>query len=263
VTDGSPPPAGGVGGGRIDDRIAERRREVRRERQRSRRRRTLWVAVTVVVLLLLWAVERSPLVGLESIEVTGVERLDEEEVLTAADLELGTSTLRLRLGRVEARVRELPVVRDVTARRLDPLTVRIEVAERTPVLVARGGGEVVLVDRDGVAFAPGAVEGLPVVTLAEDPPELGERGAEDGALAAAVRSWRGLSGPLRAEVVAYDARVADELDLTLRSGVRVRFGRAERIDEKVRALGAVLEDLEGADVTAIDVRAPARPVVVP
>lgn len=263
MTDGEPPPTGPVADGRIDDRIAERRREVRRERQRRRRRRTVVVTVGLVLVLLLWLIERSPLVGLESVEVVGLERLEEDEVLEAADLELGTSTLRLRLGRVEDRVRSLPLVRDVTARRLDPLTVRIEVTERAPVLVARGDGGAVLVDREGVAFEPGSVDGLPEIALSGEPPALGERGPADGPLAAAVRVWRGLSGPLRTEVVAYDARETEELDLTLRSGVTVRFGRAERIDEKVRALGAVLEDVDDEDVTAIDVRAPARPVVVP
>jgi cell division protein FtsQ len=263
VSDGPSPPTGGVGRGRIDDRIAERRREVRRERQLARRRRTLTVLALAVLVVVLWAIERSALVGLESIEVVGTERLTEEAVLEAADLELGTSTLRLRLGRVEDRVTALPLVRETTARRLDPLRVRIEVDERTPVLVTGGAGEPHLVDRTGVVIAPGTVDGLPVVELAGPPPDLGERAPDDAPLGEAVRTWRGLSGPLRTEVVGYDARVAGDLDLQLRSGVTVRFGRAERIDEKVRALGAVLEDLEAAEVSEIDVRAPARPVVVP
>jgi cell division protein FtsQ len=264
VTDGTSPPSDGAGGrGRIYDRIAERRREVRRERQVTRRRRTFTVIGLALSLVALWFVERSPLVGLESIEVVGTDRLAEEDVLEAADLELGTSTLRLRLGQVEERVEALPLVRQATARRLDPLRVRIEVAERQPVLVARGGGAEVLVDRSGVVMAPGTLEGLPTVALADAPPAPGERGPRGGPLGEAVTVWRELSGPLRTEVVAYDATEPGDVDLRLRSGVTVRFGRAERIDEKVRALGAVLEDLDGADVSAIDVRAPARPAVVP
>jgi cell division protein FtsQ len=259
------PPAGADGtGGRIDDRIAERRREVRRERQLARRRRTVTVMVIGVVLLVLVVIERSPLVGLESIEVVGVQRLTEDEVLDAADLELGTSTLRLRLGRVEDRVAALPLAREVSARRLDPLRVRIEVVEREPVLVARGGGVgPVLVDRSGWVIDEGEVEGLPTVALRDVPPAVGERGPEAGPLDEAVTTWHGLSGPLRAEVVAYREAAPGDLELELRSGVTVRFGRAERIDEKVRALGAVLEDVGETSITAVDVRAPARPVVVP
>jgi cell division protein FtsQ len=137
VTAGAPPPGDRDSGGRIDDRIAERRREVRRERQVARRRRTLATVGVLLFLLVVWLVERSPLVGLESIEVVGTERLTEEQILEAADLELGTSTLRLRLGRVEERVEALALVGTADARRVDPLRVRIEVVERVPVLVAR------------------------------------------------------------------------------------------------------------------------------
>jgi cell division protein FtsQ len=164
---------------------------------------------------------------------------------------------------VEERVEELPLVRSADARRLDPLTVLIEVVEREPVLTVQGRGEHVLVDRDGIVLAEGRVDELPVVRLREAPPAPGEQVEEHPALANAHRAWRSLSGPLRADVVRYDARDPDDLTLRLRSGVDVRFGRAERVDEKVRALGAVLEDLGDTPVAAIDVRAPSAPVVTP
>lgn len=250
-------------GGRIDERFAERRRTVRRERQHSRRRRTVAVVVVLALLGVLVAVERSALVGLESVEVSGTDRLEEEAVLEAADLELGTSTLRLQLGRVEDRVETLPLVLVAEARRVDPLRVHIAVTERVPVLVGRAEGEEVLVDRSGQVIAEGAVEGLPVIEVAGEMPAPGERGPVGGPVDVAVTAWRGLSGPLRSEVVRYEPGAGEDLDLELRSGVTVRFGRPDRIDEKVRALGAVLEDVGETDVTAIDVRAPARPVVVP
>lgn len=252
----------------IDDRIAERRREVRRERQLARRRRTVRVVVAVVVLALLVVIERSPLVGLDDVEVVGVDRLTEAEVLAAADLELGTSTLRLGLGRVEARVAELPLVSSASARRLDPLRVRITVSERQPVLVARGGGDEVLLDRGGVVIAPAdgsvaAPEDLTEIVLPEAPPAPGDAGVDGSPIAGAVAAWRGLSGPLRAEVVRITADAGADLTLDLRSGVEVRFGPPVRLDEKVRALGAVLEDVGATEVSAIDVRAPTRPAVVP
>jgi hypothetical protein len=64
-------------------------------------------------------------------------------------------------------------------------------------------------------------------------------------------------------VVRYDAAGVDDLVLRLESGIAVRFGRAHRIDEKVRALGVILEDIDDAEISEIDVRAPSSPVVVP
>lgn len=246
----------------IDRRIAERRRLVRDESRRRRLRRTIVVTTLVVLVAILAAVERSALVGLEEVRVAGVERLTPDEVVDAAAVELGTSTLRLRLARVEDRVEALPAVRTATARRLDPLTVEIEVVEREPELVADGRGGSVLVDRDGIVLAAGEQDGLPVVAVHGEVPRPGEDVHVAPALANAHRAWRQLSGPLRAEVVALEARSPDELTLTLRSGVEVRFGRAERVDEKVRALGAVLEDVDDAEVAVVDVRAPSAPVVV-
>jgi cell division protein FtsQ len=246
----------------IDARIAERRRRIRGERRQGRLRRTLLLITLLLLVVALVLVERSALVGLEEVEVAGTERLDPSEVLDAAALELGTSTLRLRLGAVEERVEALPLVGEATARRLDPLSVRIEVTERQPALNVRGGSERVLLDRDGILLVEGSVDGLPEIRIQGEVPGPGQEVGADPALANAHETWRTLSGPLRAEVVRYDAEGPDELTLRLRSGVDVRFGRAERVDEKVRALGAVLDDVAEAEVAIIDVRAPSAPVVV-
>ncbi len=247
----------------IDDRIAERRREVRQERQRARRRRTLWLVALLLLVAGLVAIERSPLVALDEVQVAGTDRLAEDTVREAAGLELGTSTLRLRLSDAEDAVRELALVEDVQARRVDPLTVEILVEERRPVLVAEGAGDVVILDRAGVVLAEEDRDDLPRIVLDEAPPEPGDDTAEVSALDNAFQVWQGLSGPLRAEVVRYDAPDEHGLVLELEQGIVVRFGRADRLDEKVRALGAVLEDVGDTPVRAIDVRAPRAPVVEP
>ena len=251
----------------IDERIAERRAAVRDDRRRGRLRRTLWVLVLLALLAGLIALERSALVGLEEVTVGGVERLEADEVRAAADLELGTSTLRLGLREATERVEDLPLVERAEGRRTDPLTVHLEVVERTPVLTVRGEDVVRFVDRAGVVIdevdeeEDEALIG-PEIVLGSEPPEVGERVTDEPALANAHATWLGLSGPLRADVVRYRAAGPDELTLELRSGIEVRFGRAERVDEKVRALGAVLEDVGETPIEAIDVRAPTAPVVI-
>jgi cell division protein FtsQ len=252
-------------GGRIvmiDDRIAARRREVRDDRRRRRLRRTVIMLVIVALGGLVVVIERSPLVGLEELQVTGIDRLTEQQVLDAADIPLGTSTLRLGLGPAAQRVTALPLVREASARRLDPLTVVIEVVERQPVLVADDGERQMLIDRDGVVIAAGELEGLPTVRLDGTAPAAGDSVHDHEALRNAHRAWEGLSGPLRARVQRYEAASADDLVLVLDGGTEVRFGRADRVAEKVRALGAVLEDVGATPITRIDVRAPAAPVVI-
>lgn len=251
----------------IDERIAERRAAVRDHQRRWRLRRTLWLVGLLVVLAAVVAVERSALVGLEEVTVGGVERLDPDTVREAAALELGTSTLRLPLRAAAERVRALPLVAAVEAGRVDPLTVHLEVEEREPVLTVRGEDSARYLDRAGVIIDEvgededsGAVG--PEIVLGSEPPAVGEQADAAPALGNAHTTWQGLSGPLRAEVIRYRADGPDELTLELRNGIQVRFGRAERIDEKVRALGAVLEDVGTTPVEMIDVRAPSAPVVV-
>lgn len=221
----------------------------------------------VLLLAGLVALERSPLVGLEEVEVAGTQRLTTAQITDAAGLELGTSTLRLGLQAVTERIEALPLVRRATARRTDPLSVRIEVTERVPTLVAAGEGTSRYLDREGVVIddvGPGEQRppSLPVVALSAAPPAVGESVAADPTLANAHAVWSGLSGSLRAEVATYRAAGPDELTLELLSGIEVRFGRAERTEEKVRALGAVLDDVGDTPIASIDVRAPQAPVVV-
>lgn len=252
----------------IDERIAQRRATVRSDRRRARFTRTLWAVGIVALVLALVLVERSSLVALAEVQVAGTERLEPDEVREASGLTLGTSTLRLQLGQVGPRLEgALPLVRTAEARRLDPLTVVLEVTEREPALVVEGEGERRYLDRDGVLIdevgpdeEPPAA--LPVVELPGPPPAVGATSEDDPTLDNALAAWAGLSGSLRAEVVRYRAAGPDELTLELATGTEVRFGRAVRVDEKVRALGAVLADVGDTPVASIDVRAPGAPVVV-
>lgn len=249
----------------MDDRIAERRADVRDAARRRRLRRTVVTLVLIALAATLVAVERSALVGLEGVEVAGTERLSPVEVRDAADLALGTSTMRLRLGAAAARVEALPLVRDATARRVDPLTVRIEVTERQPLVHAVVGDDAVHVDRDGIVIDVVAADDppLPVIELEGELPTVGSAVASRPALANAHAVWLELSGPLRAATAAVQAHGPQDTSLLLERGIEVRIGRAERMDEKVRAIGAVLEDIgEAPEVAAIDVRAPSAPVVV-
>ena len=249
---------------KVDERIAARRAEVRDERRRRRLRRTVMVATLLVLVVVAVLVERSSLVALEEVQVSGTQRLDPAAVREAADLPLGTSTLRLPLGAAKDRVEALPLVRSADVSRVDPLTVMIEVSEREPVAVVQRGDAAVLVDRDGVVVASGSEPGLPVIRLeAGSLPTPGASLATAPPAANAHTALSELPGPVRSLVATYVARDADQLDLLLASGTTVRFGRAERVAEKARALGAVIEDLDGREVSAIDVRAPSHPVVLP
>jgi cell division septal protein FtsQ len=245
----------------IDDRIAQRRADVRRQRRLVRLRRTLLGLLLLVLLVAAAWLERSEHGAVREVRVVGLERLDPSTVLEASGVDVGDAALRIRPRSVAQRVTALVPVREAVVAREGVRTVVIEVTERAPVYTVVHGVTARLVDRDGVVVEEGREAVLPVVRVATSPPEVGELVVAHAALANAHRAWLGLSGPLRSQVATVIATDVDGLSFVLRSGVTVVFGRADRIEEKVRAVGAVLDDLGATTPTAIDVRVPGFPVV--
>lgn len=245
----------------VDERIAERRAEVRAARRRARLRRTLLGLVLIVLAGAAIWFEQSEHARVTAIDIEGLVRLDEETVLAASGISVGDRAARVRPSRVARSVEELTLSRSAAVTRRGLRTIVVEVREREPVYGVRYRAQAVLVDRDGVVIDRGSDARLPVVQLSGPPPEPGELVASQSALANAHRVWAGLSGPLRSRVVEFRAPDEDGLVLVLDSGLLVRFGRAEMLEEKIRAIGGLLDDIAGSAVTSIDVRVPSFPVV--
>ena len=245
----------------VDERIAGRRAGVRAARRRARLRRTLLVlALIVMVGAGVWF-EQSEYATVTEVAIVGIDRLDGESVLAASAVATGDNAARVRPARVARRVEELTLVREADVSRRDLRRIVITVTEREPVYSALHRGRAVLVDRDGVVIDEGMDLRLPVVQLATTPPRPGELVVGHAALANAHQVWSGLSGPLRSRVTTIVAPDEDGLELVLADAPVVRFGRAEMMEEKVRAMGVILDDVAGSEVTLIDVRVPGFPVI--
>jgi cell division septal protein FtsQ len=245
----------------VDGRIAERRAEVRAARRRARLRRTLLSLLLVTLLGAGAWLERSEYGTVTSVAVTGVDRLTIEQVVETSGVAVGMRAVRLWPPRIARDLESLSLVRSAEVRRIRIREVVIAVEERAPVYSAVHRGSSVLIDRDGVVIDRGRDERLPVVRLASPPPVPGELVASHASLANAHRVWTGLSGPLRSRVLEMRAPDEDGLEIVLDDAPVVRFGRAELMEDKVRALGAILDDVVGSEVTLIDVRVPGFPVV--
>lgn len=247
----------------VNERIAARRAEVVAARRRRLRRRVGLVALVVALVVGAVALERSSLVALVSVEVEGTERLEPATVRSAVGVEPGTSVLRIDTGDVRDRVEALPLVERATVDRVGALGLRVSVTEVAPALTVRYDERTVLVDRAGLVLGEGSAPGTPVVRLPGAAPAAGARVTDDPLLAVAHEVVLSLPGPLAALVEHTTGDRPDDLSLRLGDGTTVRWGDETRSDEKARSLGAVLEDLDGRTVTAIDVRAPGAPTVTP
>lgn len=238
----TPPPRGQV-------------RRPRRSAARPRRRIVgRWVALLAVLLTpaLAYAVLFTPLLGVRSVQVSGIKALAGDDVRAAAHVRLGQPMLRLDLGGIRAAVAALPRVAAVDVRRSWPATVELRITERVAVAVFRAPDGAWLVDGTGLPYA--VVEAPP-----SGLPELRVRHAspDDPATKAGVRVLSALPESLRAEVLAVSAATPDSVRLDLTAGREVVWGSVADSQRKA----AVLVPLLTRDGKVYDVLAPELPTV--
>lgn len=258
--------------GHMDARIRARRARVRSDAAKRRQRRTLSLFALLVVVAGVAVVLRSPLFEISGVQVIGVSGERADVVERAAALEAGQHLLTAPLAQAQERVEALPWVKTAVVRRSPPSTVAIDVERRIPLLTIQTDAASWKIDDEAVLVDGGKVTDAPVLTLgAVDLPELG-RVIEIPVVRDAVEVHTHLPGWLRRQVQAYEVSESSDLVLRLRVPARgdredptvvpVRFGSAEDLALKAEVIRVLLPQAveRGA---ALDVRAPANPVVVP
>jgi cell division protein FtsQ len=89
---------------------------------------------------------------IDTISISGLEELNQKEVLDAAGLSDRNSLLFLDAAEIRNRLRTVPLVRDVTVRKLFPNTLLLHVDERDAAAVWQKDGQLSVVAGDGVAI---------------------------------------------------------------------------------------------------------------
>lgn len=189
----------------------------------------------VLVVLAVWAVAFSPLLGVQRVSVRGTQQLTATQVLAAADVKRGTPLLRLDTSAVEHRVERLPDVASASVRTAYPHTVVITVVERVALGYLDAGGSYVLVDRTGDQFRTVAAKprGLPLLAV--------PAGTAAQATGQAVTVVAASLGPqLLAKVASIQAFDPTAITLLLTDGRIVRWGSADRSADKARILPTLL-----------------------
>ena len=230
--------------------------------------RPRWLTLIAVLILLAAAAAvigalNSPLLEIRSVSVSGAQRVSPDAVAQLAALH-GENILLADLGAARERIRQQPLVKDVSVRREWPNTVHVTISERSPWVRWEAQGEIWAVDHEGVvlegvsaprdsilvrqvsslpAIRAGAVVGLDAVDLIRRIEEIGVP----------------RKGP---EIVAFEWSLRTGLTVVTRHG-RVTFGDAEGFAFKY----SVWEQLEreaqrrGEPLLTADLRFGTRPAV--
>lgn len=90
--------------------------------------------------------------SLEGVTIVGAKELSEDEILSASGITTRDSLPFLDAASVRNRIKEIPMVRDVSVRKLYPSRLVVEVQERTPYALWQVNGLVQVIASDGMAI---------------------------------------------------------------------------------------------------------------
>ena len=229
------------------------RAEIRRFTQRSRRRRIIWLSSIGAAVLLVGgsvAAAYSPLFAVQKITVAGATSLDPAAIEAALGDQLGTPLALVDTSEVKAALLAFPLIETYALEARPPHDLTVRIVERTPVGVIRSDAGYTLVDAAGVALSTTSDQpaGQPVIDVAG--------GADTAAFRSAGLVVRSLPADVRAMLTGVRATTADDVTLTLSSGLTVVWGSADESAMKAITLSATLAKNPGArsiDVTSAEV----------
>jgi cell division septal protein FtsQ len=123
-------------------------------------------AAAVSVSVLCWTVyttisylAAAPRFEVKKLSVSGLKRVEENQIIAKAGFEVGTNVFRLNLREIRNRVEELQWVRHAMVERVLPDQIIIKVIEREPIGLARIRGEIYQFDLDGKILDPDPIRG--------------------------------------------------------------------------------------------------------
>lgn len=201
----------------------------------NRRLAAVAAAVVATIVLLVWTVAFSPVLGVRQVRVVGASGAAADQVRAAAHVPGGRPLVRLDTAAITARVARVPAVASAHVDTSFPSTVTITVTLRVAVGFLRVDGGYRLMDRTGTQFQTIAAEprGLPVLAL-----PTGALAREAGAAVATVAA--ALPAAVRVKVASIQAFDPSAITVVLRDDRVIHWGSAERSADKASVLPALL-----------------------
>jgi cell division protein FtsQ len=209
-------------------------------RRRERKYRALFfaLAMTGVVVAVVWALLGSRLLVVRSVTVSGTNLVPVSTVLAAAGVQPGTPMVRVNTAQIAGRVEAIRDVQSAQVIKSWPDHLVIQVRERVSVVaVPAPGGGFDLVDSYGVLvrWVSSRPDRFPL--LQTSLPATSLRGDQSVALAAAVLDE--LPAPMRSAV--QSVSVPDgQVTLTMADGETIVWGGADRSAAKVQVLAILM-----------------------
>lgn len=235
---------------------------------RQRKKRAIfWQSFffVIVILLAAYVLLQSPLFLIKKIDVRGNSLLTAGEISGISGITPGINIFKADLAQSAARIKTLPLVKEVNITRRYPDTVLITVRERIPVALVSVDGNFVELDSSGYYLRQGkaGAAGLPVLTgltlQSAGPGQQLKGQGLDTALAVVQKLPAELCADLSEVHVTGDGCVT----LYTLDKVECRLGLPKELDTKGSYILQVLKDLreKNAQIEYVDFSIISSPVV--
>ena len=207
-----------------------------------------------------------PFWRIRDVAIEGAHHVTIDAVVTASEL-VGAQSFTASAARARTRLIKLPAVRDARVEIRVPGQARVILNERVAIARWVSGGTELFVDADGVVFSSLDPRGAPEIRVTDEQKARQPGDRIDPALVDAALKLARL-GPAELRPDATSPRVvltagASGLVLRVGAGWEIRFGGAERIDDKIALARRFLRDNQQRKLDYVDVRSPDQIVFSP
>lgn len=212
--------------------------------------------VVALVCVVTWVLLGSRLLVVRDVAVSGLDRVQEDEVVSAVAVDTGTPLIRVDLDRGRERAESLDLVESATVTRGWPASLNVEVVERRPLLSIRVGEEYRLVDGDGVRIEDSQ-------TRPGTHPLVRVTGEIEGneAVGAAADIVEEAPDSLIAQIQLIDATDTEAITVELGDGSVVEWGDASGSGDKSDVLRVLMREHPPEDGRVYDVGTPELAIV--
>ncbi|MEN6324976.1 MAG: FtsQ-type POTRA domain-containing protein [Syntrophomonas sp.] len=210
----------------------------------ARKRRLFSISIFILVLLLsIYLFLHSSIFKVDRVYASGMVKVSQEEILALAGINKGQNIFSVDAAVVSRAVQTHPMVKNAQMVRHLPHDLEIKIVERQVWALVPYQNIMLFLDDEGVCIdrvAGVPIEEYPLITMELLPERVNLGQAVYPAAVQQIKKLWDSMGDGRKLISEFHYRTSsDEIVLYTRAGTEIRFGKMERLDEKLTYIKAV------------------------
>ena len=211
----------------------------------------------VALIVLVLATIFTPLLAVENIKITGLQKIDEKKVAAAVKSQIGIPLALVTQQSVADQLSRFTLIESFSLVSELPHTLHIAISERQPICIVDVGGVSYLYDPAGVRLGAASYKDTYPRVLIKGEPKTSASYSE------AIDVLLALPAKLLPRISVIDAKSKDDVTMQLRgyAGQKIIWGDASQASLKSKVLAALIANQKPTDRVTFDVSSPTAPVV--